>query len=224
MDYLMIQSSLPRPDAFDEPFFFFSNDENSEILYVSPSIEKILGYQPSDLIGRRYTEFFDQTLPLNETIGECRTRRFESGDADIHHQLRVVQSRDGETKILKIQTYGNKNPNGQVVTNHGIAEDITESYLAKERLHQRWAELRKSDRLLSARERQVLKYVVEGRLNKSIARELSITERAVERIRARLKEKFKTESSAELVAKATELRLMHEMGQIDAPNNEFAPQ
>lgn len=202
---------LPNPDDFDEPFFFFTNDKNSQILYVSPSIEKVLGYQPHELIGRRYTEFIDSDLPLNQSINEFRDRRFASGEVDQQQQMRVVLNRQGETRVLRVHTYGNTDDHGTVTINHGIAEDVTEAYQKRLKFEAKLTELRQCDSLLSKRERQVLEAVLRGCLNKTIAKELSITERAIERIRVRLKSKFNAESSAELIAKSTELRLLSEI-------------
>jgi two-component system, LuxR family, response regulator FixJ len=52
---------------------------------------------------------------------------------------------------------------------------------------------------LSAREREVLEYVISGRLNKQIAGDLGITEKTVKAHRARVMEKLETRSVAGLV-------------------------
>ena len=53
--------------------------------------------------------------------------------------------------------------------------------------------------LLSAREREVMTYVISGRLNKQIAGDLGITEKTVKAHRARVMEKLEARSVAELV-------------------------
>jgi FixJ family two-component response regulator len=53
--------------------------------------------------------------------------------------------------------------------------------------------------LLTPRERQVLSYVIGGKLNKQIAFELDISERTVKAHRSQVMEKMKIESLAELV-------------------------
>ena len=45
--------------------------------------------------------------------------------------------------------------------------------------------------------------------NKAIARKLKISERAIEKIRSRLVEKFNCDSMIEVVAKSTELNLLN---------------
>lgn len=69
-------------------------------------------------------------------------------------------------------------------------------------------ELESRDALLSARERHVLSLILRGRLNKSMARELHVTERTIENVRGRLMKKFHVNSIAELVVAATELRIL----------------
>lgn len=204
----MICAPQVQPDleSFTAPYFFFSNNQDSEILFVSKSIEDVLGYRAKDVVGRKYTEFLDPNSPLNSDISEFKRRRF-SGDGH-HEHLRVVESRDGKLKVLKVQTYGGKDEEGNVVANYGLVQDVTEIYFAEDELHQKLEHLRKIDESLSVREREVLERVLAGNLNKSIAKQFSITERAVERTRARLMSKFESETTAEMVSKATELRML----------------
>lgn len=207
----MSPSSLPNPDSFDEPYFFFSTNEQTEILYISPSVEKILGYSPDEMIGRSYGDFLNkchtiesQDQPLMDQANSEETREFVS----------TVKSASGTIKIVKVQTYAEPSSEGGHVR-CGIAQDITETSLATGELMNRWRELKEAEEKLSARESDVLNKVLSGRLNKSIARELSITERAIERIRSRLKNKFQAENVAELVAKATELRMLNEIVRLE---------
>ena len=65
--------------------------------------------------------------------------------------------------------------------------------------------------LLTHREREVLVRVMNGRLNKSIARELDVTQRTIENIRARIMAKFETASVVELARHFTELQLLEEV-------------
>jgi FixJ family two-component response regulator len=60
---------------------------------------------------------------------------------------------------------------------------------------------------LTAREREVMTYVVTGRLNKQIASELDISEKTVKVHRARVMKKMKVTSLAELVRFADRLKI-----------------
>lgn len=201
--------ALPDLELISAPYFFFSINRKSELLYVSPSTEQVLGYTPKKIIGRRYTEFLDPTSPLNSEVVDCRKFRFEGGEN--YEQLRVVETRGSKLKVLKVQTYGEQNEKGHVKIIHGIAQDVTDVYFVEQEMHNRLADLEESDRRLSERERMVMELVVSGMLNKSIARKLKIRERSVEKIRSRLVEKFNAETMFEVVSKATELKILQDV-------------
>jgi RNA polymerase sigma factor (sigma-70 family) len=63
---------------------------------------------------------------------------------------------------------------------------------------------------LTPRERQVFGWVVQGKINKQIARELGATERTIKAHRQRVMEKMKVQSLAELVSMAERLGLLTE--------------
>lgn len=196
---------LPDLGKFGSPFIFFSNDANSDLLYVSDSVEEVLGYPRDQIIGRKYTDFLAGSK-LNNDIPEQRARRF-SGD-QTHESFRAVMNRNQEIRVLKVQTFGETDESGTVIANHGIAEDVTDAYQKYQELRQRVGELDAIGDKLSEREKTVLELVVAGRLNKTIASELEITVRGVERIRSRLVTKFSAKSSAQLVSIATEWKVL----------------
>ena len=178
-------------------------------MYVSPSVEEVLGYKPEHVIGQKYTDFIPGADPLNTTILDAREHRF---NGDIHHQsLRAVKSLDGETRVLRIQACGKTNELGQVVANHRIAIDVTTAYFKEEKMLERYRLLTAHYELLSEREQNVLSFVVAGKPNKSIAKRLDISERGVENIRSRLFKKFAVNTSAELVSKAREFEVLTEI-------------
>ena len=197
--------TLPDLGKFRSPYIFFSNDANADLLYISDSVEEVLGFSSEQLIGRKYTDFLvgDQ---LNSDIPELRRRRF-SGDTS-HESLRAVKNCDQEVRVLKVQTFGEMDESGNVIANHGIAEDITDAYQKYQELRRHFGELEEITQKLSERERTVLELVMAGRLNKTIASELEITVRGVERIRSRLMTKFSANTSAQLVSIAAEWKVL----------------
>lgn len=202
-------SYKPDVESFASPYFFFANNPDQQVLYVSPSVQEILGYSPSDLIGRKYTDFLPPGDRLNHDIPEMHRRRYQ-GD-EHHFALRVVSNAAGQIRILKVQTCGQVDANGQVIASHGIAEDVTDEYMKQSEANERLHELHCIESQLSDRERTVLQLVVNGRPNKAIAKQISITERAVEMVRARLVKKFNVESTAQLVSRATELSTLRRL-------------
>jgi len=61
---------------------------------------------------------------------------------------------------------------------------------------------------LTPRERQVFERVVQGKINKQIARELGATERTIKAHRQRVMEKMKVQTLAELVSIAERLGMV----------------
>ncbi len=197
---------VPDVALFSEPFFFFSTNAQLELLYVSPSVEPILGYPPVEILGRQFSEFLDTTSPLNQDQPDGKKTKHFGGEN--RRQLRVVETRDARLKVLKVQTYSRQNEDNRPATDYSIAEDITDMYFAEQEMHNRLLELQNVDRQLNDRDRFVLERVIDGMPNKVIAKRLKISERSVEMTRSRLVKKFGCGSMMEVVAKSIELRLL----------------
>jgi FixJ family two-component response regulator len=76
-------------------------------------------------------------------------------------------------------------------------------------------ELRRRYQSLTDREREVMSYVVSGRLNKQVGVELGITEITVKAHRGKVMRKMEASSLAELVMMALVLRLIPAEGRYD---------
>ena len=122
--------TIPEIERFGAPFFSFSNNEDAELLYVSPSVKQVLGFEPDELIGKKYTDYLDQTSPLNSDVQTCREERFKSSDP--RQSLRVVVDSKERLKVLLVQTYGHVGGDGKVIANHGLAIDITGKFFKEE--------------------------------------------------------------------------------------------
>ena len=91
-----------------------------------------------------------------------------------------------------------------------VAEAIVRDAMAH-RMSQRMQELHRRFENLTEREQLVMKLVVDGRLNKTIARELQMTERTVERVRAVVLDKVGADSAVQMASLLTEHRLLGEL-------------
>lgn len=78
------------------------------------------------------------------------------------------------------------------------------------KLEKHWKSLHRSLAGLTAREQIVLDRLLEGRMNKSIAKDLKVSLRTIEQDRARILRKFKVSNSTELAVKVTELKFLSE--------------
>lgn len=213
--------SVPNLDCFSAPFVFFSIAKCGELTYFSPSAQEVLGLRPDEEIGKKYTDFLDLKNPINVEFQRRTDERFASGVTSSSTMHAVFDTNKGK-RILRIQTYGEADASGEVILNHAIAQDITDSLVLGSDLHRRWHVLQSVRNELSKREKQVLERVMNGRLNKSIARELDVTQRTVESARSRLIKKFGAKTTAELVRLATELTMLTNI--IESLDEEVLPQ
>jgi len=89
-------------------------------------------------------------------------------------------------------------------------------------LSERLQKLQLIEKVLAEREREVLNRVIDGCLNKKIARDLKVSERTVENVRSRLMQKFEAENATDLAAKYTELKLLrkfaHRLSPLSGPH------
>ena len=120
---------------------------------------------------------------------------FVSGHGDIPSTVRAM--RGGALDFLT-------KPVPTTVLLEAIAKALNRDLERRARLDQR-AELKRRYATLTPRERQVMAGVVAGRLNKQICYALNSAERTVKTHRARVMEKMKVRSVAELVRLAEEL-------------------
>lgn len=198
------RSFARTPDlaAFSEPYFFFTHDSSHRVLFVSPSISGILGYSAQELIGKSTSELFDSVS----------ANSYPSQHSRDHALFTIsVTSSAGEKVTLEIQTYREINHQGELEAIHGIARRLDAQAAIESDARQRLAKLEVLTNELSDREQQVLSRVLGGRLNKSIAKELEISERAVERIRARIMKKLRADSTAQMISMASEYKLLNEL-------------
>lgn len=197
----------PRATDFVDPYFFFSNRGLTEVTYVSPSVQTVLGYDPSGLPGLSYDQFLCDGDPLNEDVPECQQE--DLSDGSNIHALRGVLDVMGNRRILSIYTVGvSEFPGGPVVRRHNIARDVTESVQTHMRLMHRLQSLEHASRKLTLQERQIAEKILEGKMNRDIARELDISDRTVERRRAAIMKHMDAATIPELVSKLVERDLL----------------
>lgn len=93
----------------------------------------------------------------------------------------------------------------------GALASAVDLYERRHGLLCRYRDLQQMDASLNGRERVVLEGILNGKLNRTMAKELEVSMRTLESIRARLYEKYGVGTSAELAARATERQLLAEL-------------
>lgn len=193
----------PRATDFVEPYFFFSNRGLTEVTFVSPSVETVLGYDPKGIPGLSYNQFLCEGDPLNDDVPECQQADLSDGSSI--YALRGVLDSGGTRRILSIHTVGvSEFEGGPIVRRHNIAKDVTESVQTHTRLMARLQTLEHAARQMSRQERDVAERILQGKMNRDIARELKVSDRTVERRRAAIMKHLNAATTPELVSKLVE--------------------
>lgn len=117
-------------------FIFYEHDIDRRLTYVSPSVERMLGYDAHELLGHRFGEFH----PDHMTSDLARAR--ESVAAAIETKRRqpqyevVLRRKSSEPVLCEIMEY----PvvmGGEVTGFHGVARDVTALRDMQQRLRER---------------------------------------------------------------------------------------
>jgi len=138
----------------------YVRDENFQISYVSPSVKRVLGYDPSEVVGMAlYPDLVDPES--YQAVLEAQ-EKLSSGQAkNIEHLEARFRRKDGATAWLDVEA----TPifiTGEFRGVQVIGRDITERKLAEEELRQLGEELAQAGRVLAL-----------GELSTSIAHELN---------------------------------------------------
>jgi len=135
---------------------------DGKIEFVSPSIKRILGSNPKDLIGKRFTQFI---YPDDaEKIGSLVAKVFKTRETVNLGEFRI-RKRDGSIRCLEGKGKGIVDPSGKIklIAN---AHDITDRKLAEEKILEKEEFYRKiaetaHDMIFQIDKNDVLEYVNE---------------------------------------------------------------
>ena len=118
----------------------FTMDMHLNYTYVSPSVKKLRGYEPEELIG---TSFFDKAPPLTRekiaSLFEAELNAEASGQSppDRSRNMEVEMYRkDGSTVWVESNASFLRDKNQQVIGVIGINRDVTERRIMLERLRE----------------------------------------------------------------------------------------
>lgn len=117
--YNLISRNTPDMISFSGP--------DGTLLYVSPSVEQLLGYTPEEMLGRKRHEFYHQTDALDMTVGGK-----QYSDTDVF--TRRVKHKDGRYLWIESSFQVVRDADGQVTRVLTIARDITERVKYEEML------------------------------------------------------------------------------------------
>ena len=180
--------SVPDPltIAFDHAPVGLVFAEDRVIKSCNRTFAEMLGYHVPDLIGQSFRMFYGSQEEFAQIRDVGLTPLQQTG---VYTDERMVRHKQGHSIWCRFRAHAldQSAPLSQVAMSFA---QITEQ----------------GDRIsLSTRQRQVLGLMSRGMTSKEIARELSLSPRTIEDVRARLLRKFHVKNASELLVKMTDL-------------------
>lgn len=130
-----MQESEERFRSLSEntPDIIYALNQEGFISYVNPAMERILGYSPAEVIGKKFIEFVKESdsnkfQELFDTVWE--------GRKIIPETLGTFLTKDGRERIFSASGAPNFDSEGQVVSLVGILRDTTEQTYLEARFRQ----------------------------------------------------------------------------------------
>ncbi len=110
-------------ENLSEEYVFYSRDKSGMITYISPSVEKVLGYSPEEA-SRNYKEFL-----TNHAMNKNALEHLDQSLKGIVQPpyLNELYHRDGTTRIFYNSEIPILDENDNVVAIEGIARDVSET-------------------------------------------------------------------------------------------------
>ena len=131
-----LESSLRYEQLVDnlkEEYIFFSQSTSAELLFVSPSVRNILGYEINE-----YRKTFNRIFTDNPINEKARTHKKGSLDGIRQPKYLVeVSDKKGNPHILEITEFPVFNENNEFTSVEGIARDITKGIQAEEMIREK---------------------------------------------------------------------------------------
>lgn len=99
---------------------FYQTDENRSVITVSPSVQKVLGWKPEEIIGKKVIDFFNDKI-LEEKIYNELYSNGAVNDFEV-----TLKDKNYNTKILSLSAKVLYDENNKYIGTVGIIRDITQ--------------------------------------------------------------------------------------------------
>ncbi|HXG69855.1 MAG TPA: PAS domain S-box protein [Gemmatimonadaceae bacterium] len=116
-----------------EHVFFYIHDLKHTVEYLSPSVHRVLGYQPEHYVGQPYEQMLTGD-PSDELVAELTDSALRQGSGRSTYSM-LARHADGHTVVLEL-IESPVERNGIVIGMRGFARDITERRRAEEALRE----------------------------------------------------------------------------------------
>jgi len=108
--------------------FWLNNADNSEVIYVSPSYEKVWGHTCQSLYDKP-NSFIDAVFEEDKPAVIAEYEKYRNGKG-FELEYRIIKP-DSSIRWIKAHSFPVKNDAGNVIRHTGIAEDVTQRKLAE---------------------------------------------------------------------------------------------
>jgi PAS domain S-box-containing protein len=170
----------------------------NKMLYVSPSCERITGYQPQDFFAQDQKQFINLIHPEDREAVEAHLTEESKSDAAHHIDFRIIR-RSGETLWISHYCQPVFSPNGEWLGRRASNRDITDRKNMEEALRKSEEQLRHlSTQLLEVQEHERKR--IAGELHDSIGQSLTAIKFGLENALSRIRQGEAEVSSESLEA------------------------
>jgi PAS domain S-box len=164
-------------ENLQDSYFFYSHDTEGVFTYLSSAITNLLGYAAEEFL-THYSEYLTDN-PINEKVIE-HTDLSIKGIKQPPYELEIYH-KNGAKHTLKVQEVPVFDKNHNVIAVEGIAEDITESKRAEEKLATYQTQLKRLSSALSLTEERERRHISED-LHDRIGQALTVIKMKLEEL------------------------------------------
>jgi PAS domain S-box-containing protein len=165
-------------ENLQDNYFFYSHDTEGVFTYLSPTITNILGYAVEEFL-THYSEYLTDN-PINEEAIRY-TKLSTGGIKQPPYELELFH-KDGSIRTLKIQEVPVFDKNRKTIAVEGIAEDVTESKRAEEKLVTYQTQLKRLSSALSLTAERERRHISED-LHDRIGQALTVIKMKLEELK-----------------------------------------
>jgi PAS domain S-box-containing protein len=115
-------------------YIIYARDAKGMITYVSPSVKKVLGYDPEELIGTYARDMYADPSHGRQVVDRF-VRDSEQGKLT-HSMIIEVRHRDGSVRTMEINERPVYSLDGQLASVEGIGKDVTEAAAADRQIRE----------------------------------------------------------------------------------------
>jgi PAS domain S-box-containing protein len=119
--------------TWQQEYLFFRIDARGRINFIAPSVRDILGYEPEEMLGRDYRDYFDLDHPFTAELDELAERGATSEPPGARRCL--ARRADGQTAFFTLRERELRGPSGPA-GKEIMGQDVTDRIEAERSLRQ----------------------------------------------------------------------------------------